>query len=339
MGSQLADDLLFPVAAVIEQHLEETTGFLGSGNHVARRNRFGEKSVVVDEIAVRFDIQTEELAEIGAEWLRHPGAGKPVARHQVEFLARGAIVEMAELHRLLEIVMPVAADRTPGHALEDGLQDGSTGDRMVGLLATMNIRRLGFADQLEQGPVPNQFLKRDFALDTGNATAMRQDLQDVQPVLAVPGEFGNVMGDRVEQVDVAVVGQLVDQDGGYRLARRVQAGRRSGADRFRDFRAPGFAEAAGKTDCPVQHDLAVTADAEHQCRVVAGAVEVLGAGPDRADIVQRQSGRLRSEFANPVDIGHRLEVGGNRQSAQDALADARIGRPAVNSTLSHSPAE
>ena len=88
------------MAAVIEQHLEETPGLLGSGDHVACRNRFGEESVVVDEITVIFDVQAEELTEIGTEWLRNPGAGKPVARHQVEFLGRGTIVEMPELHRM-----------------------------------------------------------------------------------------------------------------------------------------------------------------------------------------------------------------------------------------------
>ena len=120
----------------------------------------------------------------------------------------------------------------------------------------------------------------------GNAGAVREHVADRDRALVVLLVARDVLGDRVVEREEPLLDQLVDDERGHALRRRVDGHRRvrRGGDLGRVLRVVGPV-AAGVADRPVEDDLALAADADLDGRVDAGAVHRDRRLPDPLDAV------------------------------------------------------
>ena len=303
------EDLLAAVVATVEQHLEETAGFLGGGVEIARWHDDVLKAVIIGDFHHLIDATAHRIGQEQVDQF-HGNAGRDIPGTLSAGLPEG---EVLHAHGLADHPVQGGIEVFAGNRLDNGAEDKPGGYGVVGL----GVEATGFclAKQINDLLGAVQDIRLHLCGRAGNASLMGQQVSNGGASLAVLAVLGQVAGDRVIQVQLPGFHQMMDHHGGHHLGGGKQADRGVRGHDSLTLRVR-IADAA------IQHNLAVATQAQADGRAHAAPVKLAGSPPDGVHLFRAHTGFFRRRFLPLTDQAVQAAGYGSAVFAEQAV-DAR----------------
>ena len=218
--------------AAAAQHLVEAGELVGRCDDVRGRHDRGPEAIVVGGLDHLVERRAERAADDLRDRRQERRPGDVVVADRAEVGLGDAVVAPAEPERVEDLLGEDLADRLAGDPVDDLAEDEAARDGVVGEHLAGLVVRLRVADRLDEelavgDPVEVEGLLRH----PGDPGAVGEHVADRDVVLSVARVTGDVVADPVLDRERAPLLEQVDDGGGHRLRRRVDAERRLRASR------------------------------------------------------------------------------------------------------------